>query len=107
MPIRREFAPRTIEADDLAQGRVEPHYLKVLARLLAAHAMAEKLTALGYERALTIVASHELTAMIKKNMVEERKHARLIYRILAELGISETQSDRSMISAIKAPSFEA
>ena len=28
------------------------HYEKILVRLLAAHAMAEKLTAFGYERAL-------------------------------------------------------
>ena len=32
--------------------RVDPHYTKSLIRLLAAHAIAEKLTALGYQRAL-------------------------------------------------------
>ena len=52
MPIRREFPPRSLNAEALNEGRVDPHYTKVLLRLLAAHAMAEKLTALGYQRAL-------------------------------------------------------
>ena len=52
MPIRREFPPRSLNAEALNEGRVDSHYTKVLLRLLAAHAMAEKLTALGYQRAL-------------------------------------------------------
>ena len=52
MPMRREFPARTIEAEDVRLRRVDPHYTKSLIRLLAAHAMAEKLTALGYQRAL-------------------------------------------------------
>jgi hypothetical protein len=48
MPMRREFPARTIEAEDVRLRRVDPHYTKSLIRLLAAHALAEKLTALGY-----------------------------------------------------------
>jgi len=49
MPMRREFPARTIEAEDVRLRRVDPHYTKSLIRLLAAHALAEKLTALGYQ----------------------------------------------------------
>jgi 1,2-phenylacetyl-CoA epoxidase catalytic subunit len=107
MPIRREFPPRSLDAADLAAGRVDPHYTKILLRLLAAHALAEKLTALGYERALETVANPELRPAIEKNLVEERKHARLVYRALEELGMNQQQADRSMITVVKAPSFEA
>lgn len=107
MPIRRQYAPREVTAADLKLGRVDPHYQKVLIRLLAAHAMAEKLTALGYERALRTVDEPSLKPTIEQNRREEVKHARLIYRALAELGLSEQASDRMMITVVKAPSFEA
>jgi 1,2-phenylacetyl-CoA epoxidase catalytic subunit len=107
MPIRREFPPRSLDAADLTAGRAERNYTKVLLRLLAAHALAEKLTALGYERALETVANPALRPTIEENLVEERKHARLVYRALEELGLSQQQADRSMIMVVKAPSFEA
>lgn len=107
MPVRRQFAPGEISAADLRAGRVEPHYQKILIRLLAAHAMAEKLTAFGYERALETVKDPSLKPTLEKNRIEETKHARLIYRALAELDVSEKLADRMMIPVLKAPSFEA
>jgi len=107
MPVRREFPPRSLGAADVNAGRVEPHYARILARLLAAHAMAEKLTALGYERALETVRDKGLRPAIEKNCAEERKRARLVYGVLEEIGIGEKQADRSMIAVVRAPSFEA
>jgi len=107
MPIRRKYAPREISAVDLRVGRVDPHYEKILVRLLAAHAMAEKLTAFGYERALSTCGDPSLRAVIEKNLLEESKHARLVYRALAELGVTEKSADRMTIPLMKAPSFEA
>ena len=107
MPIRREFRPRSLDAADLNQGRVDPHYTKVLLRLLAAHALAEKLTALGYQRALAALDNPALRATVEKNFAEEKKHARLIYQALEELGVTQQAADRSMISVLKAPSFDA
>ncbi|MGH7934558.1 MAG: Phenylacetic acid catabolic protein [Candidatus Binataceae bacterium] len=107
MPPRRQFAPGELEAADVQQGRVEPNYVKVLTRLLAAHALAEKLTALGYQRALVTVTDPDIRPTVEKNLAEERKHARLVYRLLEELGTSEAHADRSMITAVRAPSFEA
>jgi 1,2-phenylacetyl-CoA epoxidase catalytic subunit len=105
--MKRLYAPGAIEAADVIEGRVEAHYAKILTRLLAAHAIAEKLTAVGYQRALETTGDVELRAAIAKNLAEERKHARLIYQILEQIGISETHADRSMIPAMKSPSFEA
>jgi len=105
--VRREIPPRAVEPDDVKAGRVDPHYRKTLARLLAAHALAEKLTALGYERALEAVKNAELRPAIEKNLVEERRHARLVYRALEELGINEQAADHTMVSAYRSPSFEA
>ncbi len=107
MPARVQFQPRSFEAADLRRGLPEQHYLRVLVRLLAAHALAEKLTAQGYDRALPQVCEPMLRRAIEKNLTEERKHAAIIYRLLAELGISENAADRSMISALKGPAFEA
>ena len=107
MAIRREYPPLAFEAADLRSGRVEAHYFKVLTRLLAAHALAEKLTALGYQRALESIDDKALRPTIERNLVEERKHARLVYRALDELGIGQAQADRSMIAVVKLPSFEA
>lgn len=107
MPIRREFEPRSLDAASINEGRVEPHFVKVLSRLLAAHALAEKLTALGYERALTTVENEEMRPILEKNLREERKHARLIYRALEDIGINQQAADRSMIPVLKAPSFDA
>jgi len=107
MPIRREFPPRSLDAAALAEGRVDPHYTKVLLRLLAAHAMAEKLTALGYQRALATPDDPALRPTVEKNFAEEKKHARLIYDALEELGVTQQAADRSMISVLKAPSFDA
>jgi 1,2-phenylacetyl-CoA epoxidase catalytic subunit len=107
VPVRSEFARASIEADDVNRGRVEPNYHKVLVRLLAAHALAEKLTADGYARAEGFVVEPALRAVVRKNLAEERKHALLIYQALAELGLSESRADRSMIAAMKAPSFTA
>jgi 1,2-phenylacetyl-CoA epoxidase catalytic subunit len=105
MPTRREFAPRSLEARDVAG--IDPNYRRVLTRLLAAHAMAEKLTAVGYHRALQTVDNPALREVIEKNYHEEHKHARLIYRLLEALGISEKQADRTMTTLVKSPSFEA
>lgn len=107
MAQRRQFAPGSIEAADLIQSRVEPHYGKILKRLLAAHAIAEKLTAIGYERALGKLSNPALRPTIEKNLVEERKHARLIYRALEQLGVSQEAADRSMVAVLGAPSFDA
>jgi len=30
MPVRREFPPGAIETADVKEGRVEPHYIKIL-----------------------------------------------------------------------------
>jgi 1,2-phenylacetyl-CoA epoxidase catalytic subunit len=107
MAVRREFASSSIEAADVRQGRVDRNYHRVLTRLLAAHALAEKLTAAGYERAQGFIEDPALQSVIAKNLGEERKHARLVYAALAELGIDEARADRSMLTALKAPSFVA
>jgi 1,2-phenylacetyl-CoA epoxidase catalytic subunit len=107
MPIRRELMPRSIDASAINEGRVDSHYVKVLMRLLAAHAMAEKLTALGYQRALSTIDDPALRPVIEKNFAEEKKHARLVYDALEEIGMSQQAADRSMVTVIKAPSFEA
>src|SRR5271163_1835636 len=107
MPIRREFPPRSLNAEALNEGRVDPHYTRVLTRLLAAHAMAEKLTALGYQRALEMLDNPTLRPIVEKNFAEEKKHARLLYHALEDLGISQQTADRSMVSVVKAPSFAA
>jgi 1,2-phenylacetyl-CoA epoxidase catalytic subunit len=105
--VKRLYAPGVIEAADLIEGRVESHYTKILTRLLAAHALAEKLTAVGYQHARETLGDADLRAPVEKNLAEERKHARLIYQILEQIGVSETQADRSMVPASKLPSFEA
>jgi 1,2-phenylacetyl-CoA epoxidase catalytic subunit len=105
--VTRRFPSRSLEAADLLSGRVEHNYVRVLIRLLAAHAMAEKLTAMGYHRALDTMKRPDLSAVIRKNLAEEQKHAHLIYAALGELGVSETQADRSLVTALKAPSFAA
>jgi rubrerythrin len=79
MPIRRELQPRSIDAAAINEGRVDSHYVKVLIRLLAAHAMAEKLTAIGYQRALSTVDNPELKPILEKNFAEEKTHARRVY----------------------------
>ncbi|MGH7815592.1 MAG: Phenylacetic acid catabolic protein [Candidatus Binataceae bacterium] len=107
MPIRRELPPRSLDAGAVMAGRAEPHYRKVLARLLAAHALAEKLTALGYERIMEALGDSSLKPEIEKNLREERQHAHLIYRLLEELGVTQLAADRSMVSVMKSPSFEA
>jgi len=107
MALRRQFAPGTIEAADLIQGRVEAHYGRILKRLLAAHAIAEKLTAIGYERALGKLSDPALRPTVEKNLAEERKHARLVYHALEQLGVRQEAADRSMVTALGAPSFAA
>jgi 1,2-phenylacetyl-CoA epoxidase catalytic subunit len=101
------FASGTVEAADIVEGRVEPHYVKTLTRLLAAHALAEKFTAIGYQRALETINDAGLRPAIAKHFAEERRHARLIYQLLEQLGTAEAAADRSMIIALKAPSFTA
>ncbi|MBF6560575.1 MAG: phenylacetate-CoA oxygenase subunit PaaI [Candidatus Binataceae bacterium] len=105
--MKRQFAIAAFEAADLLEGRVEPRYAKVLTRLLAAHAIAEKLTAEGYARALESIGDAALRPTITRNLAEERKHARLVYQILDQLGINEAHADRSMITALKSASFAA
>jgi 1,2-phenylacetyl-CoA epoxidase catalytic subunit len=107
MAARAQLEPRLIEAADVIQGRVEPHYTKVLVRLLGAHALAEKLTAEGYRRVIETIADPETRRIADKNLVEELKHAAMVYGLLAELGISEQNADRSLIVLRRAPSFEA
>ncbi|HTT77972.1 MAG TPA: hypothetical protein VMF50_18560 [Candidatus Binataceae bacterium] len=102
-----QYPPHSVDAKDVAAGRVEPHYLKILTRLLAAHALAEKFTAIGYQRALETIADPRLRPAIRQNYAEERKHARLVYQLLEPLGLSEAAADRSLIAALKGPSFAA
>src|ERR1700728_4021344 len=101
------YAPLSVEAGDLATGRVEPHYVKVLTRLLAAHALAEKFTAIGYQRALETIDDSRLRPTIAKNYAEERKHARLVYQLLEPLGLAEAAADRSLIAPLQGPSRSA
>src|SRR5260370_7213553 len=103
MPVRREFSPRSFDAAAIQEGRVDPHYVKVLMRLLAAHAMAEKLTALGYQRALSTIDNPALTAILEKNFAEEKNHPRLIYAALQELAMTQQPADPSIITLLNAP----
>jgi 1,2-phenylacetyl-CoA epoxidase catalytic subunit len=105
--MTRQFPPGSLEATDVLGGRIEANFVRVLTRLLAAHAMAEKLTAIGYQRALETVTRPDLFAIIRKNLAEEQKHARLIYAALAEIGLSEAQADRSLVTPLKGASFAA
>ena len=107
MAAQAQLEPCLIEAADVVQGRVEPHYTKVLTRLLGAHALAEKLTAEGYRRVIETIADPETRQTAEKNLAEEHKHAAMVYGLLAELGVSEQNADRSMIVLRRAPSFEA
>jgi ring-1,2-phenylacetyl-CoA epoxidase subunit PaaA len=106
-PPRRQFAPGAFDSADLKSGRLDRNYTRTLVRLLAAHALAEKLSAVGYERALKTVSNPQLRPIIEKNLDEERMHTRLVYQLLDELGVDEAHADRSMILALKSPSFEA
>lgn len=103
----RLFPPASLEATDVLGSGVEPNFVRVLTRLLAAHAMAEKLTAIGYQRAFDTMIQPELSAAIPSNLAEKHQHAKLVYAVLAELGVSEAQADRSLVTALKAPSFAA
>ena len=105
MPTRREYPPRSIGPAEVAG--IDPNYRRVLTRLLAAHAMAEKLTALGYYRAIESNENEAIRPILEKNYHEEHKHARLIYQALDDLGIGEKQADRTMMTVVKSPSFEA
>jgi 1,2-phenylacetyl-CoA epoxidase catalytic subunit len=105
--MTRLFAPGSLEAADVLGGHMEPNFVRVLTRLLAAHATAEKLTAMGYRRALDTIMRPDLCPAIRKNLAEEEKHALLIYTALAELGVSEAQAERLLVTARKAPSFAA
>lgn len=107
MTKTRQFPPASLESHDVLGGRLGANFVRVLTRLLAAHAMAEKLTAIGYQRALETIERRELSAIIHKNLAEEHKHAQLVYAALAEIGVSEMQADRLLVSALKAPSFAA
>jgi 1,2-phenylacetyl-CoA epoxidase catalytic subunit len=107
MAVGAQFEPRRFEAADVIRGRVEPHYTKVLIRLLSAHALAEKLTADGYRRAVAAIADSELRRIAEKNLGEELKHAAMVYGLLAELGLNEPHADRALIPLRRAPSFEA
>ncbi|HTY54187.1 MAG TPA: Phenylacetic acid catabolic protein [Candidatus Binataceae bacterium] len=107
MPIRRQFEARAIEAPDIKRGRLDAQYVRVLTRLLAAHALAEKLTADGYQRVLSSIDDTALRSVAEKNLEEERRHAALAYRVLAEVGVSESNADRLMITARRSPSFDA
>jgi 1,2-phenylacetyl-CoA epoxidase catalytic subunit len=102
-----QLAHNSLEAADVLAGRLETNFVRVLTRLLAAHAMAEKLTALGYQRALQTATRQELSAVIQKNLGEEQRHARLVYALLTELGVSEPHADRLLVSALKGPAFAA
>ncbi|HLH78127.1 MAG TPA: Phenylacetic acid catabolic protein [Candidatus Binataceae bacterium] len=105
MPIQPQFAPRALEVADL--GRIEPHYARVLIRLLAAHALAEQLTAEGYQRVSGTLEDPELRAEAEKNLREEGEHAALIYGLLADLGVDRAHADRAVIVLRRAPSFDA
>jgi len=105
--MTRRLQPSSVEATDVLRGRVDGNFVRVLTRLLAAHAMAEKLTGAGYERALENITRPELSAIVRKNLAEEHKHATLIYEALAEIGVSEVQADRCLVTALKGPAFAA
>src|ERR1700678_1376625 len=102
-----QYPPVSVEAGDLAAGRVEPHYLKILTPLLSAHALVEKFTAIGYQRALETIDDPRLRPSLAQNYTAKRKHARLVYQLLEPLGLTETTADRSLITSLKGPSFNA
>jgi 1,2-phenylacetyl-CoA epoxidase catalytic subunit len=53
------------------------------------------------------VTNGSLRPVIEKHLAEERHHAALVYRALRDIGVTQEEADRSMIPALKAPSFEA
>lgn len=107
MASRTKFEPRRFEASDVLAGRVEPLYAAVLTRLLAAHELAEELTAEGYSRILPTIADSELRRLAEKNLGEERRHAALIRRLLEELGVDRRHAARVALTLRRAPSFAA
>lgn len=107
MPVRAQFEPRRFEASDVLMRRAEPSYATVLTRLLAAHALAEELTAAGYSRILPTITDPDLRPAAEKNLAEERRHAALIRGLLGELGVDQRHAERAVLTLRRAPSFEA
>ena len=98
------FAPSRIDSTSLPD---DPAYRDTLTRLLAAHALAEKLTAWGFARALPRIAGYRRQHTVAKNVQEEMEHARLIYDALVQLDVGESAADSLMATAWNSPSFEA
>jgi 1,2-phenylacetyl-CoA epoxidase catalytic subunit len=105
--MTRSLKPEAVEAWEIQSGRVDPYYVKVLTRVLAAHAMAQKLSAIGYRRMRDMVTDPALHALAKQSYAREHRNARLVYGMLEEIGVSERAAERTLMSAWRSPSFEA
>jgi 1,2-phenylacetyl-CoA epoxidase catalytic subunit len=102
--VTRRYEPRSISAESLPE---ESDFRETLVRLLAAHALAEKATALGFARALPRMQGYRRQRVIAQNIQEEMDHARRIYDLLAELGVAESRADEITSAAWWGPSFDA
>jgi 1,2-phenylacetyl-CoA epoxidase catalytic subunit len=98
------FATRTIDAQHLPD---EPAYRETLVRLLAAHALAEKATGLGFARVVAGVQDADKRERLETTQREEMAHARRIYELLADLGVDEADADAIVAGAWDSPSFDA
>ncbi len=105
--MSRSLEPRAVEAWEIQAGRIDSYYVKVLTRVLAAHAMTQKMAATGYRRTLDTIADPSLRALAERNHARERLHVRAVYRMLEEIGVTERAAERTLLSAWRSPSFEA
>jgi 1,2-phenylacetyl-CoA epoxidase catalytic subunit len=105
--MSRSLAPCAVEAWEVRAGRVDPYYVKVLTRVLAAHAMTRKITAEGYRRMRDTIADPQLRALAEQNHADECRHAQMVYWMLEEIGVNARAAERTLLSAYRAPSFEA
>jgi 1,2-phenylacetyl-CoA epoxidase catalytic subunit len=105
--MSRSLEPWSIEASEIRCGRVDPYYVKTLTRVLAAHAMTQKLVVAGYQRMLDTVADPSLRELTEQIHLQERLHAQLVYQLLEEIGVREQSADRTLLRAFRSPSFEA
>ena len=105
MPLRRQFPARSFEAEDVRLRRVDPHYVKILIRCSPRMRSPRSLPRSAINARW--IGRQRAAADNRKKSRRRTRHAAIIYRALAKFGVTQEDADRSMIPALKAPSFEA
>ena len=101
---KRLYAAGSINSSNL--GETIPDYRESLVRMMSVMAFTENSVAVGLQEFVPLTSGKE-HAHVLEAIEDEKKHGRLVYELLEEIGVSRAEADSLALKSVRSESLRA